>query len=414
MGISSFALWKYMGIGAFVVLAVIHIVLATMGVGNVLGSLIIILLCYLLSSAVLRLTFRVFNGNPELFLNIRLLLKVLVILWVCAELFFRFGPATYESYGEKNGSWLYISPYLVKENSWSGLWVENEHVYQANLSKQYSFEEYDYSLNTNSYGLRNEEIEKQKARGVYRIIALGDSFTEGRGATQDESWPAVLNSALGEGITNQTFEVVNAGISGSDPFFELHLLKNKLLELQPDMVIMAINSSDIDDIVIRGGSERFDNDGKLSYKKGPWWAGIYANSYLFRHIIHDVFEYNLLFNKTDTQTTIRDNAKANVHKAIHAFIEMAKEERFRPMVLFHPLLSEFDKGETELDHIFESVRKDSTVLTLNILKNLEVTPTSGNQREDFYWPIDQHHTPAGYKMMVNEIYDAMYYAEVFE
>src|SRR4029078_9360205 len=40
--------------------------------------------------------------------------------------------------------------------------------------------------NTNSFGLRNREVEVQKSAGTKRILALGDSFTWGDGLPGDE------------------------------------------------------------------------------------------------------------------------------------------------------------------------------------------------------------------------------------
>ena len=59
------------------------------------------------------------------------------------------------------------------------------------------------------------------------------------------------------------------GVSGSDPWYAYTQLRYQLLPLHPTHVIMAVNGTDITDIIFRGGMERFHADGTTHYRKGP-------------------------------------------------------------------------------------------------------------------------------------------------
>lgn len=70
------------------------------------------------------------------------------------------------------------------------------------------------------------------------ILAFGDSLTEGVGAKENESYPAVLQSLSGR-------TVVNAGISGEQSAPGLARLPALLEEHQPKLLILCHGGNDI-------------------------------------------------------------------------------------------------------------------------------------------------------------------------
>src|SRR3989338_5125678 len=65
------------------------------------------------------------------------------------------------------------------------------------------------TCNSNSFGFRGKEFTREKRRGVYRIIAIGDSCTFGVGVSDDEhTYPALLEKKLNETIRSRRFEVI--------------------------------------------------------------------------------------------------------------------------------------------------------------------------------------------------------------
>jgi hypothetical protein len=66
--------------------------------------------------------------------------------------------------------------------------------------------EWDISYQINSRGLREREGWEKRAR----LLALGDSWTEGYGVELEESWPKRLEALLGVGV-------YNAGLQGRGP-----------------------------------------------------------------------------------------------------------------------------------------------------------------------------------------------------
>jgi lysophospholipase L1-like esterase len=103
---------------------------------------------------------------------------------------------------------------------------------------------------TNSLGWRDAEFRVERAAGVRRVIALGDSFTWGAGVDYGERWTERLES-LAPGL-----EVLNLGVNAFGCDQELRLLETRGLALAPDFVVLTVFlGNDFDDLRY---SRRFD------------------------------------------------------------------------------------------------------------------------------------------------------------
>jgi hypothetical protein len=76
-------------------------------------------------------------------------------------------------------------------------------------------------------------MDVEKAPGEYRLIALGDSFTEGVGTSYDMTWLKVVEARLATAMPDRTFVAYNAGVSGSDPWFAYMLLRESCSRIAP-------------------------------------------------------------------------------------------------------------------------------------------------------------------------------------
>ena len=102
-------------------------------------------------------------------------------------------------------------------------------------------------IRTNSLGLRNPEVTQPKPAGVFRILALGDSVTFGWGLRGEDAYPSQLASLLATLRPGQSFEVVNAGISGYGTWQQSLWLQEQGLDLQPDVVVVQMHLNDAAD-----------------------------------------------------------------------------------------------------------------------------------------------------------------------
>ena len=75
-----------------------------------------------------------------------------------------------------------------------------------------------------------------------RILAVGDSLTEGYGVSKTNSWPALLERRLK--TTYPQVMVINSGTSGATTAFGLRSLRFHFKRKKPDLVIYALGSND--------------------------------------------------------------------------------------------------------------------------------------------------------------------------
>jgi hypothetical protein len=93
-------------------------------------------------------------------------------------------------------------------------------------------------------GLRNSEINKDKAHDEKRIMLLGDSFVWGDGISRDQIISTQLKKYLPDRFSHN-IRVINAGICGHDTKDEYEQLVRLEPVYHPDMVILFFFTNDI-------------------------------------------------------------------------------------------------------------------------------------------------------------------------
>lgn len=118
----------------------------------------------------------------------------------------------------------------------------------------------DVQVRTNSLGLRAAEPIVPKPRDVFRIIVVGDETIFAPETADEDHFCTLLGNHLQERCS-QKVEVINAGIPGHCPLTEFVMFKQRLISLQPDVVLMHFDWSDVaDDRQIRRWA-RCDEEG---------------------------------------------------------------------------------------------------------------------------------------------------------
>jgi hypothetical protein len=88
--------------------------------------------------------------------------------------------------------------------------------------------------------LRGERVSIPKPKGEQRVLFLGDSATEGAFVGEAENYPAVFRELVNERREGSPLRVLNAGVWGMTSIDEYHLLADKLVPLQPDVVVVGL------------------------------------------------------------------------------------------------------------------------------------------------------------------------------
>lgn len=97
---------------------------------------------------------------------------------------------------------------------------------------------------TNALGLRGPPVLAQKGRWLRRLAVVGDSTTFGWGVPGPETWPARLGTELDARAAGWVHEVLNFGVSGYSSRDEAVVLAQRVLPLQPDLILVGYNLND--------------------------------------------------------------------------------------------------------------------------------------------------------------------------
>jgi len=82
--------------------------------------------------------------------------------------------------------------------------------------------------------------------GALRVLALGDSFTEGYPVSRADGYPAVLERVLRE--RGRTARVLNLGVGNTGTDQQLRLLESRgIPKFRPDVVVWTLYANDLDD-----------------------------------------------------------------------------------------------------------------------------------------------------------------------
>lgn len=112
---------------------------------------------------------------------------------------------------------------------------------------------FDVMISITSQRFRGrEELALFPGPGVVRIAALGDSFTFGDGAKDDETYPADLERILHESFGNPQVEVLNAGVGGTGTGEKALLYEVWVKQFHPRVVVLTVVGNDVDDDLERG------------------------------------------------------------------------------------------------------------------------------------------------------------------
>jgi len=93
----------------------------------------------------------------------------------------------------------------------------------------------------NSLGWRYAELDQQKPSGTWRAFTLGDSQTYGAGVPADKSYTAFAEREL---AADGAVQLINTGTSGYGSLQAIRLIESKLLDWDPDLLIVDCRTFD--------------------------------------------------------------------------------------------------------------------------------------------------------------------------
>ena len=99
----------------------------------------------------------------------------------------------------------------------------------------------------NTLGLRDRERDRQRPPETFRILALGDSYTEGFQFDLSRIWPGILEHRLNERGDSVRYEVINAGRSAMGTGAQLLYYRREGRRYGADVVVLLFVPNDFRD-----------------------------------------------------------------------------------------------------------------------------------------------------------------------
>ena len=229
------------------------------------------------------------------------------------------------------------------------------------------------TLNINSYGFRGPEITIEKPDNVYRIFFIGGSTAFGQIASSDsKTIPGILESKFHENAVKE-IEIINAGINNADSRSETYLIRNIILEFEPNMLIIydGWNEGQHD----WGWDDEVEDQSTLANLKNSF--EVYLNSLYITKIkpyykTPEKFQ-ELFTNKNNNPGEIQvpnsdlNEKKASVwEKRWEGICSIEDEKNFKTVITLQPILGTGSKSLTpvEQERLEKSFARQNIILEL--------------------------------------------------
>ena len=218
------------------------------------------------------------------------------------------------------------------------------------------------TVTINSHGFRGEELEQEKTDDKeYRIFVLGGSALYGIFATSDNTTiPGYLQEFYNEFTTDRDVRVINAGVNGHESFAETYILKNKIIDLDPDLIIVFDGWNDLGAPLER---EYKEPTGIEQLEQYSLVIRKYYKTIDFYEFIERVWEKQIgkteFFDRFDrwereTNDDVTADQKSELWKSRWKEIcELGEKENFKVIITLQPIVGAGNKvlADWELRHV---------------------------------------------------------------
>ncbi len=285
--------------------------------------------------------------------------------------------------------------------------------------------------NINKHGFRGPEFNNIKEAGAFRIIVVGDDSVFGLSSTSDDTTiPGYLQKKFNqEKNYSKKIEVINAGIPSAFSLTETELIKNHLIDYQPDLFIIYTGANDLNlsyeltkDLQKKGVISQLLEKAKASF---PYYKTItilpklitYTENFShlnpLRHNISKISKSEIQLNNISDKTSIWENRLKDI-------CNLGKKNGFETVVILQPIvatsnksLSSYEKEEKEIRSIVapgELITYDMYASKLNELSECTSTADLRNvfdeRNDSIYMPYHAVYIgDKGNEIISNQIYE---------
>ena len=306
-----------------------------------------------------------------------------------------------------------------------------------------STSELDITMETNSIGLRDDELADPKPESEHRVLCLGDSFVLGYTVDREDLFVDLLESAWRR--EGREVQVVNGGTEGWSTDQEVAWFLTEGAALAPDTVILFPFENDLyycgEQRYTRYPKPRFEADGSLEQReledpgRAPLMQRIAIGRFLYHlrslvqgagHTDHFQYEETMIPREfapllLDHQDLLND-AEARARGALAALGARCEELGAELIVCPIPSESAIDEGERARFQrtTFSEVPAEAWSPDLPVefflqaatelgIQSIDPRPSllEAAESERLYFEEEWHFTPSGNEAFAGLLYDAL-------
>ena len=330
--------------------------------------------------------------------------------------------------------------------------VDAEKIFELkpNIASVLRRQEFITHVKINSQGLRDREYELKKLGNTVRIAVVGDSFVFGFGVELNETMVKILESKLNSRLSKKSsinYEVMNFGVSAYGTEQEYILIKNKVINYSPDIIILAFVPNDFkenvkfnlfdvkNDALIMNHHQKITSLLKLR-NYISWHSHLYSlvySSIIDNQKLRDFFIKAKLLNPpyknpdTDFDSLIYLNSKNeefeySVNKTLfllNAINDIAKKNNLEFAIFLVPTREQVDNNKmkdyiksnnlpfenlntTKVQEIIKALQKENVIIIdpLDLFKKY-------NKNNTFYYNVDGHWNTRGHQFAADILYEKL-------
>jgi len=232
------------------------------------------------------------------------------------------------------------------------------------------------TININNDGFRGDELKNTNDQN-FRIVLVGGSAIFGSGMSDDsQTIPYELKKIFEKNYND--IEIINAGISMTTSFEELYHIKNKIIELNPDLILVYNGANDVEYKKINSDIPTANDELKLKDFQKFFRTPVVINRYIIEPLKSEQNDFNLIneinIKENNIDNKLSDSVALSWYERMNEFCYVSTSKQIKSVVIIQPTLFHGEKPLTQYEQKIyqENLFKISTFeKIIDMSENLE-------------------------------------------